>query len=641
MHVRPRDGARDTALAFRRRVYQHRASMPGVTIIWSMCAAMSLLVAGIHLLVWVRQRTAWSSLALALMSASVAVAAVAEYSLMHAATLEEFAAILRWANFPIVTVFLSMAWLVHLEFGTGSLLLGAIAVGLRALALVLGYFPGETTVFREITALGELQWLGERIVVVSGAIATPWSWLPVLSNLALAAFVADAGVRLWRHGGREDRARALRVAVPLTAFILGSSSVALLINARVMHVPYITSPSYLVVVLVLGYELSRSLLRAQHLVSELQQSERRLHLAGEAAGIGLWFYNRKTGVLWATDQAKSILAFPNDGDLTFGMFMDRVHPEDRALVEARIEAAVRGDGRYVAEYRVVLPDGSIRWISARGEASHHADQSAASLIGVAIDITERRQSELELAEQRTQLAHLARVTTVSELSGSIAHEINQPLAIILTNAQAAQRLLAKDPPDLAEAREILGDISHEAQRAGEVIRRVRGLLRHGQVNLEPVTVRALLDEVLHLLRRDLDNHGVRVRVEVPAGLPRVRGDAIQLQQVFLNLILNACEAMGSCPPHERVLVVSARCLDGHVRLSVADTGCGPPLDLQRVFEPFYTTKSDGLGLGLPICRSIVTAHGGTLWAEIRPASQPERAHGGSVFHVELDAVPRD
>lgn len=615
--------------------------MHGVTILWSMCAATCLVTAGVHLLAWARHRVALSNLAFALVSACVAGVAVAEYLLMQAATPEAYEAILRWANFPILGVFVAICWLMHLELGTSRWGWAGIAVGLRALVLVLGYFPGPTPAFREITGLVELRWLGERIAVVGEATPTPWNWLPAASSVALAIFVADAATRLWRRGGREDRIRAWRLGVPLIAFILISTFVALAIHTGVAQVPFVTSVSYLAVVVMLGYELTGEVLRAHLLVDKLRQSERRLHLAGEAAGIGLWFYNIERGSIWATDQAKSLFGFRPEPEVTFAMFMDRVHPEDRPVVDTRIAAAVHGDGRYSADYRVVLPDGAIRWVSARGEVTHDPDGSAGSMIGVVFDITERRRAELELTDQRTQLAHLARVTTVTELSGSLAHEINQPLAIILTNAQAAQRLIAKDPPDLAEAREILADIGHEAQRAGEVIRRLRGLLRNEQVTLRPVALAELVHEVLLLLRRDLDSHGVDVRIDVPGGLPQVMGDAVQLQQVLLNLILNACEAMQSCPAGQRVLTLSALSVNSHVRVSVLDTGRGPALDVERIFEPFYTTKRDGLGLGLPICRSIVAAHRGRLWAEVRPPTNGGGVHGGSAFHFELGAVPSE
>src|SRR5208283_3376322 len=201
-----------------------------------------------------------------------------------------------------------------------------------------------------------------------------------------------------------------------------------------------------------------------------------------------------------------------------------------------------------------------------------------------------------------------------------AHELNQPLAIILTNAQAAQRLLAQSPPDLAEARDILTDIVSEDQRAGEVIRRLRSLLKHGQSQLLPLSVNTLVEDALRIAHSELIGRGITVHTALAESIPKVAGDRIQLQQVLLNLILNACEAMAANPPASRHLTLANAHVDGTIRISVSDSGCGLPSDAESIFKPFYTTRRDGLGLGLPICRSIVTAHHGRLWAEAHAAA---------------------
>ena len=262
-----------------------------------------------------------------------------------------------------------------------------------------------------------------------------------------------------------------------------------------------------------------------------------------------------------------------------------------------------------------------------------------------IDITASKQAEDKAQRQHEELAHLSHITTVSELSGSLAHELNQPLAIILTNAQAAQRLLAQQPPDLAEAREILADIVSEDQRAGEVIRRLRSLLKHGETSLQPLSINEVIEEVLRLTRSDLIGRGITLQRAFAVNLPQVFGDRIQLQQVLLNLILNACDAMAANPPAGRQLALTTTHHDDRVRVSVSDNGSGLPPDLERVFESFYTTKKQGLGLGLSICRSIITAHKGRLWAEASvTAGIPQAATTagrGATFHFELPAARID
>jgi PAS domain S-box-containing protein len=252
------------------------------------------------------------------------------------------------------------------------------------------------------------------------------------------------------------------------------------------------------------------------------------------------------------------------------------------------------------------------------------------------DITERKQAELEIARQRNELTHLSCVNMLGELAGSLAHELNQPLTAILSNAQAAQRFLAHDQPDLNEVRDILVDIVAEDKRAGEVIRRLRPLLKKGEVQRLPLNVNEVVLEALELVRGDLVNHGVAAQTELAPDLPVLHGDRVQLQQVLLNLVMNACDAMAGAARDDRQITIRTDLAgDGLVRVSVVDSGPGiAPDKLEQVFEPFYTTKPHGMGLGLAVCRTIIMAHGGKLWA----ANNPGR---GASFHFALPAMKEE
>ena len=239
-----------------------------------------------------------------------------------------------------------------------------------------------------------------------------------------------------------------------------------------------------------------------------------------------------------------------------------------------------------------------------------------------------RESEARAAEQRLELAHLGRVAVVGELSATLAHEMKQPLSAILANTRAAQHLLKADGAATAELREILQDIAADDQRAGEVIDRVRNLVKKGGTDLQRLSINDVVSEVLELVRTDLQHRGVVVSTRLCELMPLVAGDRVQLQQVVLNLVMNACDAMSGTPPGVRLLVVSTA-THGDARLEVRDRGTGiAPDAVAKVFEPFVTTKRDGLGLGLAICRSIVTAHGGHIWA----VNNPER---GATLVVSL------
>jgi PAS domain S-box-containing protein len=266
----------------------------------------------------------------------------------------------------------------------------------------------------------------------------------------------------------------------------------------------------------------------------------------------------------------------------------------------------RKNGELYWEWEVISP-----LFDAAGKITH--------FVGVKEDITERKRGEAALLRQRAELAHLSRVAMLGELSGSLAHELNQPLTAILSNAQAAQRFLAGEEVDLGEVRDILADIVSEDKRAGEIIRRLRLLLRKGEVPSAAEHERSG-QEVLKLVRSDLVNQNVTTQTELAPGLPVVHGDRVQIQQVLLNLVMNGCEAMTGTEKGARQLTIRTdRAEDGSVRVSVTD--CGPgiaPEKLEQIFESFYTTKPQGMGLGLTVCRTIITAHHGKLWATSKP-----------------------
>jgi len=238
------------------------------------------------------------------------------------------------------------------------------------------------------------------------------------------------------------------------------------------------------------------------------------------------------------------------------------------------------------------------------------------------DITAHKQAIAQAREQRQQLAHLGRAAVLGELSGAFAHELAQPLTAILGNAEAALELLPPETPALSDIRDMLRDIVKDDVRASEVIQRLRSMLTQGEIQRRPVDLNQVVRDVLALARSDLITRNVSVTTQLDTQAPLVVADPVQLQQVLLNLIVNACEAMSGSPPSQRRLTITTHTVDEGRTLecSVVDRGCGlPPGDAERIFQPFVTTKKQGLGLGLAICRSIIEGHGGRLWAENNPA----------------------
>jgi PAS domain S-box-containing protein len=367
----------------------------------------------------------------------------------------------------------------------------------------------------------------------------------------------------------------------------------------------------------------------RHSKEALRSSEERMNLAVESAQLALWEWDMANDRVWMTDEGRAFFGFEPGERLDYATLAGRVHPDDRDARAAVMKHALTTGGSYEVEYRLILPDGSVRWIAARGRnASHGVNDAPSRLLGVSMDITRQKQVAGEAQLQREELAHLSRAATLSVLSGSLAHELNQPLASILSNAQAGQRFMAQDPPDLAELRAILAAIVSEDRRAAEIIRRLRTMLRRGEAELQPVNLNESLEELLRITRSDIDARGVTVSNLAAADLPPIMADRVQLQQVLLNLIVNACDAMESNPPEDRKLTLTTSMAENELHIGVLDCGIGLPEEVENLFQPFHSTKEGGLGMGLSICRTLVTAHRGRLWAE-------RRAGRGAAFYIAL------
>jgi signal transduction histidine kinase/integral membrane sensor domain MASE1 len=358
----------------------------------------------------------------------------------------------------------------------------------------------------------------------------------------------------------------------------------------------------------------------------LRLSEERMSLAVQSAQMALWDWDATSDTVWMTDEGRTFFGFAPDARLHFSDLAGRVHPEDGVARTAAIRNALQSGGSCDFEYRIVTPDGSERWIAARGLAS--GTGSTPRILGVSMDITQQKQNAANAQLQREELAHLSRVVILNAISASLAHELNQPLTSILSNAQAGQRFIATTAPGFEELPAIFEDIAADSRRAGEIIDRMRTMMRRGEITSRPLAVNDSLDEVLRLTQSDFIRRRVNVEKLTTNGLPAALADAVQLQQILLNLIVNACDAMESNPPEDRNLTLTTSVADDEIRIGVLDCGIGLPDDIESLFQPFLTTKKGGLGMGLAICRALVTSLGGRLWAE-------RRAERGAAFHVAL------
>lgn len=366
---------------------------------------------------------------------------------------------------------------------------------------------------------------------------------------------------------------------------------------------------------------------------ELRRSEAFLAEAQRLTHLGSYSWRMATGEIKWSEQLYRIYEFEIGVPITTELIRTRVHPEDVTLIERMVEQARSGRNDFEWQYRLLMLDHSIKYLHAVVHASR--DQNGQlEYIAAVQDVTAQRLAEEARDKARSELAHVARAMSLGTLAASIAHEINQPLAGIVTNASTCQRMLSAEPPNIGGALETSRRTIRDANRASEVITRLRALFNRKETATESVDLNETAREVIALSLSGLQRNAVVVRMELADTLPRVTGDRIQLQQVILNLLRNAADAMSSTDDRPKILLVrTERGKENQVRLSVRDSGIGfTPQTAEKIFEGFYTTKTDGMGIGLSVSRSIIEAHGGRIWATANDGP-------GSTFSFAVPCIP--
>jgi len=369
---------------------------------------------------------------------------------------------------------------------------------------------------------------------------------------------------------------------------------------------------------------------------KLQRSEAYLAEAQRLSHTGSFGWRVSTGEIKWSEETFRIFQYDRTTIPTLELVLQRVHPEDVASVKQTIERASQEGKDFDFEHRLLMPDGSVEHLHVVAHAL--SDESGSvEFAGAVMDVTERKRAEEALRQAQAELAHVSRVTTMGELTASIAHEVNQPLTAVVNNANACISLLPRGTPNLEEVRDALTEIIDDAGRAGAVILRVRQLAKKAPGERSLLDLRDIVQDVLALARSESIARCVSIHTDLPEDLPSVSGDRVQLQQVLLNLIVNGMDAMNTVQESKRVLIICGRheTRDGksEALLSVQDAGTGfKPQEKDRLFEAFYTTKPQGMGMGLAISRSIIEAHRGRFWAE-------SNEECGATFGFCLPAVP--
>jgi two-component system sensor kinase FixL len=346
----------------------------------------------------------------------------------------------------------------------------------------------------------------------------------------------------------------------------------------------------------------------------LREREARISLAAESANLALWVYEPERDVAWMSEKGRAIYGFRTDEPLSRASFLAAVHPDDRKIVDTVFDRAKGCQETFEIEHRIAKSNGEIVWVILRGRCLCDERGEVLELIGVTIDVTAQKQAILQYQTHRQEMAHLSRVAVMGEMAASLAHELNQPLTAIMSNADAGVRVVGRGDVNPGEIGDLLTDISSDARRAGDVIRRIRSMVKKSETARKPVNLNELVTNVIHMVNPEASINSCQLEMSLHSNLPLIEGDPIELQQVLLNLILNAFDAVRDSPPDQRKIVIAtAQSGAGEVEISVRDTGVGiSKVARKRLFEQFFTTKPEGLGMGLAIARSIIESHGGTI-----------------------------
>jgi two-component system sensor kinase FixL len=346
----------------------------------------------------------------------------------------------------------------------------------------------------------------------------------------------------------------------------------------------------------------------------LREREARISLATESANLALWVCEHASGAAWMSEKGRAIYGFGTEEALTRESFIRSVHPDDREIVKAAFERTLGPLETCEVEHRIVKPGGETSWVIMRGRCLFDEQGKAVELIGVTIDVTPRKQADLQLQAQREELAHLSRVAVMGEMAMSLAHELTQPLTGIVSNADAGRRLIDHKNADFGILREMLADISADGHRAGGVVHGIRRMVKKVAAVHENVNLNDVVEHVVQMVSHEASLHSCKLKTSLEPNLPAIEGDPIELQQVLINLVINAFDAMRNTPAGERrIAIATKRNGSGTIEVSVRDYGSGLSEDTRNhLFEQFFTTKAEGLGMGLAIARTIVHSHGGTI-----------------------------
>lgn len=576
-----------------------------IEILWSMVAAIAFTMSFIQLLFWWRTQKTTSALA-AVMSLAASASAILEMQTAKTDSLEAIQNYALLGNAVIFVLIVSLVWFVHFYIRHDRVWLAWLVTGLWTIGFIANFaMPGNLT-FSLLTNVEQNQTFWGEVWYQPVGEANPLRILTEIATLVIIFYVADASRRAFTSGARR---RAVVAGSAILFFITAAGLQAILVDENIVSLPYMISWAFVAITVALGVELVNQASQTIRVAEELKASNRRWRTLVDNVDLGVIGTTSHGDINYANHWIEALLG-SKPGSLIGRNIVDLTPISVQVEIRSRIE---KGQVRRRSEFPLIGTDGTVRNLTWATVPIANSDKTIAGYLAIVQDISALKSAEEDLRSSERAIERFDRAAFLVELASGFAHELNQPLAAILSNAQAGQRLLDKDDVPHDELRDIFDDIADDDIRAGEFIKSMRRLLQQSEMQAVRTDLADLFLEVQRILAGELLQHRISMRTSIEEDIGDVQVGRIEIQQVLMNLMVNAINALQANSETNRILNVSARRQDNRVMINVSDNGPGiDERDLKRVFEPFYTTRREGLGMGLSISRRIVELHGGKL-----------------------------
>ena len=586
-----------------------------LTIAWSMCAAVSAMLGIMHLLLWLKDHSKCSYLLSALMALGATGSAITELLLFNTTSVNTYQTLLQWEVLFVYTLLMPMIWLVALELDASQRILASVIVAMWSTALIINFVSPGSLVFTHVEEIKrQTTFWGESFRVGMGP-ANPWNLLANIAVVLILIYVVGASIKAWR---RSEHRQAIVIGGSIVIFLLFGGVHSMLVDNGIIATPYMVSFAYLAIVIAMSYEMVSQAIQVPVLTREVAARQKRWQDLLDNVQLAVIAVDKDGIITYVNPFLQKLSGYP-ENELMHKSVAKLIPASEQEKLKSRLLHAIEAGPPPHSNWRIINASGKEHHLAWSTVRQFNPDGNITGLISVGVDITDQLKAQNALRHTQQEMERMMRVNLLGELASSLAHELNQPLAAILSNAQAARRMQANNKLEPKVLDEILGDIVRDNKRAREVIHGLRAFLRLGQIKRENITIDAIVAEVLRIVQSEINAQHIQLELDITSDSPLIYGNKIEIQQVLLNLIVNAIRIQHENPEDQRFIDIRATPHGNMMQFEVRDNGPGINAeDIDKIFKPFFTTSHEGLGMGLALSRRIVEAHGGRIWAENNP-----------------------